>query len=56
VIQHTQLTHVETGYVSYPPGHNAKAAVLYLTDIFGNALINNKLYAQRLPVTNKPSH
>jgi hypothetical protein len=43
VIQDTQLTHVETGYVSYPPGHNAKAAVLYLTDIFGNALINNKL-------------
>jgi len=38
----------ETGYVSYPPGHHAKAAVLYLTDIFGNALINNKLLADSI--------
>jgi len=38
----------ETGYVSYPPGHQAKAAVLYLTDIFGNALINNKLLADSI--------
>jgi hypothetical protein len=42
--QNKSLICIETGYVSYPPGHNAKAAVLYLTDIFGNALINNKLY------------
>jgi len=40
------LTIAETGYVAYPPHHQAKAAVLYLTDIFGNALINNKLSVQ----------
>ncbi|KAM0723281.1 hypothetical protein Q7P37_001482 [Cladosporium fusiforme] len=38
----------ETGYVTFPPGGRAKAAVLYMTDIFGLDLINNKLLADSI--------
>lgn len=52
VIRMITVTHInspETGYVTFPPGRHAKAAVLYMTDIFGLELINNKLSVHALP-------
>lgn len=37
-------------YLAYPPGHNpsTKTAILYLTDIFGVQLVNNRVLADSL--------
>jgi hypothetical protein len=34
----------EDVYLSYPRRNQTEYGILYLTDIFGNALVNNKLY------------
>lgn len=46
-----------TFYISKPTCKTPKAAVLYLTDVFGIQLAQNKLYYPfTLPLTHKPLH
>ena len=39
----------ETYYLAYPSNRKTDIAILYLTDIFGNALVNNRLYVVPTP-------
>ncbi|KAK5072404.1 hypothetical protein LTR51_005040 [Lithohypha guttulata] len=44
----TEQINGESLYLSYPRNENQSVAILYLTDIFGNALVNNRLLADSL--------
>lgn len=41
----------ETFYLAYPHNKKTNIAILYLTDIFGNALVNNRLYVVLSPIS-----